>query len=538
MIKNSSIEALKNIIDIIDIISNYIEIKKMGVNFQGLCPFHSEKTASFVVSPSKQIYHCFGCGVGGDAIKFVMEKEKFTYPEALEKIATILNFSLEYSKNNFSSGISDFLNKIGVWYIENLKLNKFAMKYLLSRGVTEESIKIFNLGYTESSFAVLNFLKKNFLAMDKAVNSGILTQDDRGNYYARLIDRIIFPIYNSSNLLIGFGGRTIKNHPAKYINSPQTKLFNKSQVLYGYSIAKEHIIKNRIIIICEGYLDVIMFHQAGFKEAVASLGTALTEQHLPLLRRGEPKIILAYDGDKAGVNAALKVSTLLSKNNFDGYVILFPKNKDPADMILNNEIKYLKKIIKSGYSFINFTIKKIFEKYDINNNFEKESAFNEIKIFIYSLTPISQNSSINFASSILNIPQIYFKQKNINNSNINKNLFDNKEDIIELSIIKTILENRENIDINLVKKIKYKIFNFSLMKIADIAISNDINDDNYILINPILINPNIFILNQENFNSAIIKLLIKFYLRELNSIKISNNLSYREKSLKIKKYKT
>jgi len=291
MIDNASIESLKNSIDIIDVVGSFVELRKAGANYKANCPFHGEKTPSFVVSPSKQIYHCFGCGVGGDSIKFLMELEKLTYPESIEKLASMFNFSLIYTKG--SSDYSDakrILEAIGQWYVKKLNQNQTATKYLLDRGISQSSIERFEIGYVPPGTEVMHFLTSALLPMPQAAEAGIIAQSENGSgYYARLVERITFPIYSASGSIVGFGGRTITNHPAKYINSPQTKLFNKSRLLYGYHLAKESIYNNKKLIVCEGYLDVVMFHQAGFTEAVASMGTALTSEHLPMLRKVIPK---------------------------------------------------------------------------------------------------------------------------------------------------------------------------------------------------------------------------------------------------------
>ncbi len=215
---------------------------------------------------------------------------------------------------------------------------------------------------------VMQFLQRALLPLPKAAEAGIIAQSENGSgYYARLVERITFPIYSTSASLVGFGGRTITNHPAKYINSPQTKLFNKSRLLYGYHLAKESIYKNKKIIICEGYLDVVMFHQAGFKEAVAGMGTALTQEHLPLLRKGDPKVILAYDGDKAGVGAALKAAQMLSVAGFDGGVVLFPDGQDPADLIAKGKSETVAKLLREAKPLIPFVLEMIVSMYNLND---------------------------------------------------------------------------------------------------------------------------------------------------------------------------
>ena len=290
LISKTSIENLKNQIDIVDIVSSYIELKKSGANFKACCPFHSEDTASFTVSPAKQIYHCFGCSNGGDAIKFVMEYEKLTYPEAIEKIAALTNFNLEYDNNDSQVLNTSILDAVNNYYQNNLFSNSNALQYLNSRGITKESIDKFQIGYASSSNDTITYLKNNFFDLNMAKELGIIDSGSNG-LYARFIERITFPIFLQNGKLVGFGGRTISGHNAKYVNSPATKLFNKSALLFGYNLARESIYQSKEIIITEGYLDVIMLHQAGFTNSVATLGTALTSQHVPLLKKSDAKVI-------------------------------------------------------------------------------------------------------------------------------------------------------------------------------------------------------------------------------------------------------
>jgi len=530
MIDKASEEQLKNSIDIVEIISNYIELKKAGSNFKANCPFHGENTPSFVVSPAKQIYHCFGCGVGGDAIEFVREYEKLSYSEALEKIASIMNFSLSYSKSNQSSNdVRRVLEEIQLWYSKNLDSYKSAREYLHKRGINQNSIEEFGIGYSGSSYELIEFLEKNFLSIAKAKEAGVVAQRESGEYYARLIHRITFPIYSSSGAIVGFGGRTITNHPAKYINSPQTKLFNKSQLLYGYSKAKKHIYKNKKIIICEGYLDVILFHQAGFKEAVATLGTALTSEHLPTLRKGEPQIILAYDGDKAGINAGLKASIMLSQNGFDGYVVLFPNGQDPADMIANGEIQEVANLLREGKAFVSFVIEMIAQKYNLKNPIEKEKAFKEIKEYLDRLNEIIRDSYIPYASTILDINPALFGSKI---ENIKPKFLASKEDIGKLSILKTLIENRALIDI-LVEVVTADMFdNYS--SLLEAIIKDEKNNPDII---GLMLDDNIKVMQEDEFKRALSSFLIGFYMKKLKNINYDKSLSMVEKSFLIRKIK-
>ena len=386
MIKKESIENLKNNLDVVDIISQYIELKKSGANFKACCPFHGETTPSFVVSPAKQIYHCFGCGVGGDSIKFVMEYEKLTYPETIEKLASMNNFILEYEENSSEKKQDTrVIEEVNKFYQKLFVSNPAVKDYIHQRGISDFSVEKFEIGYAPISADTINFLKSNHYNLTDAIDLGIIDTGTNG-LYSRFIERITFPIYSISGKLVGFGGRTITGHNAKYVNSPQTKLFNKSKLLYGYQIAKEYIYKKNQIIVCEGYLDVIMLHQAGFNTAVATLGTALTADHLPLLRRGEPKVILAYDGDKAGLAAAFKASVMLSQSEFEGGVIIFADGMDPADMVNKNKVEELNEIFANPISFTPYAIDYIISKYDINDANQKQKALIESNEYLKTLS--------------------------------------------------------------------------------------------------------------------------------------------------------
>jgi len=225
MISQDSIDGLKTRLDIVDVIGNYVELKKAGSSFKGLCPFHDEKSPSFSVSPQKQFYHCFGCQASGDAIKFVMEYEKLPYPEAIEKLASQYNYSLNYTANAPAQR-SQLLEKLNEWYQALLDKAPTAQQYLKERGIFESSIEHFGIGYAPASGQTINFIKQNAFPMAEAVELGVAGSDS-GREFARFIERITFPIHAPNGSIVGFGGRTITGHQAKYINSPQTKLFNK-----------------------------------------------------------------------------------------------------------------------------------------------------------------------------------------------------------------------------------------------------------------------------------------------------------------------
>jgi len=533
MIDNSSIESLRNSIDIVDVVGNFIELRKAGANYKANCPFHGEKTPSFVVSPAKQIYHCFGCGVGGDSIKFVMELEKLSYPEAIEKLASMFNFSLNYTKG--SSDYSDakrVLEVIQSWYMKNLEHNQTAKDYLRQRGISQSSIEKFGIGYVPDGNSVMNFLNSTLLPQPKALEAGVLAQGEDGRYYARLVERITFPIFSASSSTVGFGGRTITNHPAKYINSPQTKLFNKSRLLYGYNLAKESIYKNKKIIICEGYLDVVMFHQAGFTESVASMGTALTAEHLPMLRKGEPKIILAYDGDKAGQAAALKAAQMLCISGFDGGVVLFPDGQDPADLIAKGKSQEVAKLLRDAKSLIPFVLEQSISAFDLNDSRAKESAFGEAKQFLDKLTPIIRDAYIPLASTHLGVsPALFGKQ--INQDTTRQSFTQKRDDVAQLSILKTLLEKPELID-SVLDVIDVNMFGGYAELFS--ALINNQKEHPHLM--GLAVDESFQVMNEKELQSVLRNFLIKHYEAKLKTIQVDINLPLNKKMFIIRKIKT
>jgi len=532
MIDKASEEQLKNSIDIVDIISNYIELKKAGANFKANCPFHGEKTASFVVSPAKQIFHCFGCGIGGDSIEFVKEYEKLNYPEALEKIASLMNFSLSYTKGSSNHNETRrILEQIQLWYSKNLDSSDISKKYLYNRGISQQSIEKFGIGYVGKSQEVMNFLSQNFLPLPKAEEAGVVARRDNGGFYARLTERITFPIYSPSGAIVGFGGRTITNHPAKYINSPQTKLFNKSQLLYGYSKAKESIYRNKKIIITEGYLDVIMLHQAGFNEAVATLGTALTQEHLPLLRKGEPHIILAYDGDKAGVNAGLKASIMLTQSGFDGSIVLFPNGADPADMVSQNKIQEIANLLRNGQPLIPFVLEMTAKSYNLKNPREKEVAFEAIKNYLDKLSPIIRDSYISQSATLLGVSPALFGSS-VKIENIKARFSTPKDDIGQLNILKTVLENKNFIDI-LLEVTEPSMFG-KYSTLLESIIQGDKDNPN---IMALTLDENIKVMQEEEFTKALTSFLFGYYSKKLRGISSDESIPLIKRSFLIRKIK-
>lgn len=525
MIKKESIENLKNYLDVVDVISQFLDLKKAGANFKACCPFHGEETPSFVVSPTKQIYHCFGCGAGGDSIKFLMEYEKLSYPETIEKLASMYNFTLDYDSSNEKKRDTRVLDSVKKFFQNSFVSNNSMKEYIKNRGISDFSAEKFEIGYAGSSSDTINFIKSNHYNINDAIEFGLIDNGENG-LYSRFIDRIIFPIYSITGKLVGFGGRTTTNHNAKYINSPQTPIFNKSKLLYGYHLAKEQIYKTKQIIVCEGYLDVIMLHQARFNTAVATLGTALTKEHLPLLRRGEPKVILAYDGDKAGLNAAFKASVMLSQSEFDGGVVIFKDGLDPADMVKDKRLEELHSMFIEPVPFIPFTIDYIVSKYDISEPIQKQKALNEANEYLKSLSLLNQDEYKRYIAQKLNIRENLIQTVNTKQRLNEKSSI--KIDIAELCIIKSILENPKRLDMVL------DIVDASMFEYHKDEFLLLLTDINNIKLNQIALNDKLESYNDERLNKELLILLHKFYSNKLISLTYNKELNFNQKIMQIK----
>lgn len=535
MITQESIENLKNQLDIVEVISHYIEVKKVGATYKACCPFHQEKTPSFVINANKGYYHCFGCGVGGDSIQFVMEYEKISYKESLEKLAQIYNISLTYAQTyqpKEDNKILDFMNE---YY--QLQLNAEAKSYIQKRGITESIRNLFEIGYAPNNYEIMGYLQKHSISLPEALNLGILGVDDENgvkHYYARLTQRIIFPIRSPQNKIVGFGGRTLGNHQAKYINSPQTKLFNKSQLLYGYPQAKENIYKKGEIIITEGYLDVIMLHQAGFNNAVATLGTALTKEHLPLIAKGNPKVIIAYDGDSAGIIAAFKAAMLLSLANKEGGVVIFNKGLDPADMVNNGEIEQLKDLFYAPISLVDFVFGEIIAKYDLKNPMQKDSCLKESLEFLHQLSLVLQEEYKIWLGQKLHLPLHLIPTKvHKNNIKPTSEILQSNEDyytLVEKIIIKSVLEDMDLLEY-VMNYLESSMF-FSQREAYEKLLKKDLEDSQLI---GILLDERIKAQNKEMLKRQMIMILYKHYDERRKILIKDSTLSLREKSFLLRK---
>ena len=367
--------------DIVDVISGYIKLKKSGSSYVGLCPFHNEKSPSFSVSGTKQMYHCFGCGVGGNVITFVMEYENYTFPEAVKMLADRAGIALpvmEYSgedrrERDIKTKLLE-INKIAAtFYYHQLKspAGQSGLDYLKKRQLTDKTINTFGLGYAPQITGDLYRMLKEIGYDDELLKESGLFTYEKG-IREKFWNRVIFPIMDINNKVIGFGGRVMGDGKPKYLNSPETKLFDKSKNLYGLNVARSSRKNN--LIICEGYMDVISMHQAGFNQAVASLGTALTPGHARLMKRYTDNVLITYDSDEAGVKAALRAIPILKEAGLSTKVINMRPYKDPDEFIkaLGTEA-FQERIDKAENSFM-YEIGIIEKNYNRSDP-ESETAF-------------------------------------------------------------------------------------------------------------------------------------------------------------------
>ncbi|EDO6594979.1 DNA primase [Campylobacter coli] len=408
MITKESIENLSQRLNIVDIIENYIEVKKQGSSFVCVCPFHADKNPSMHINPTKGFYHCFACKVGGDAFKFVMDYEKLSFADAVEKVANLCNFTLSYTKerNENKKELRTILPSLNAYFKSNLKHHKEALDYLYKRMLNDQDIAKFELGFAGSSEDSIRLFHNEKIPLEDAMSVGALKKDENNEFYASFIWRITFPIYDHKDFLVGFGGRTLNpNVAAKYVNSPQNVLFDKSRIFYAFNIAKENIAKKKEMIVCEGYMDAIAFHKAGFNNAVAVLGTALTENHLPLIRRYEAKVILCFDNDEAGLNAATRSAFLLSTHKIDGKVVLLEGGKDPAELVANNQSAKLHILLEKGMDLGEFYIRRILSNFSLNSALDKQKALENIQKYTFNLEPLVASSYAGLVSKLLGVDE-------------------------------------------------------------------------------------------------------------------------------------
>ncbi|PLS15203.1 DNA primase [Bacillus sp. M6-12] len=346
-IDDETINQIRDAVDIVDVIGEYVQLKKQGRNYFGLCPFHGESTPSFSVSPDKQIFHCFGCGAGGNSFTFLMDIEGYSFLEAAKNLAEKGNITLnieigsQSSKPDLPEGVKqimeahELLKKFYHHLLLNTKEGQDALEYLLDRGFTEETIKKFQIGYSLDSWDfVYKFLTKRGYSSETLEDAGLIIMRERdGTYFDRFRNRIMFPIADHQGNTIAFSGRAMGDNEPKYLNSPETAIFNKSKILYNFHSARPQIRKKEQVVLFEGFADCISAVAAGVDQSVATMGTSLTPQHIELIKRNTSSVLICYDSDSAGITAADRASTMLQEAGLSIKVALMPDNLDPDDYI-------------------------------------------------------------------------------------------------------------------------------------------------------------------------------------------------------------
>ena len=381
------IEEVRTRNDIVEVISGYVRLQKKGSNYFGLCPFHNEKSPSFSVSPGKQMYYCFGCGAGGNVITFLMEYENQTFPEAVRTLAQRAGIALPEADDSKEARQADSrraklleINKEAAkyfYYQLRTERGSVGMEYLRKRELSDETMNHFGLGYANKySNDLIQYLKSKGYSEDLIRDAGLCNVDEKHGMYDKFWNRVMFPIQDINHRVIGFGGRVMGDGKPKYLNSPETEIFDKSRNLYGLNFARTSRKGN--VILCEGYMDVIAMHQAGFTQAVASLGTAFTAGQASLLRRYANEILLSYDSDGAGVNAALRAIGILKEAGMTGRVINLEPYKDPDEFIkaLGGE-EFQKRLDHAENSFF-FELRQLQKNYDLSDPEQKTAFHREI----------------------------------------------------------------------------------------------------------------------------------------------------------------
>lgn len=376
-IPETVIEDIKIKNDIADVIASYVSLKRTGSNLSGLCPFHNEKTPSFTVFNATQTFHCFGCGAGGDVVTFIRKAENLEYIDALKFLAKRVGVSIP-EDDNAKSGVRKSrileLNRAAArFFFETMKTSENALAYFAKRQLSSETIRHFGLGYSPNDSSFYSSMRSKGFTDDELVAARLCTKKDNGKVYSYFFNRVMFPIFDASGAVIAFGGRVLDNSEPKYLNSPDTPVFKKSRNLFALNFAKDAV-NDRELILCEGYMDVIALHAAGFCNAVATLGTALTQEQARIIKRYADTVILSYDSDNAGRKATERALGIFSEVGIEARVIQMENAKDPDEFIKKFGSDAFRKLIDAGASSFDFKLKSILSKYELTSPDAKLAA--------------------------------------------------------------------------------------------------------------------------------------------------------------------
>lgn len=441
LISDDKINQIVQSSNIVDIIGEYVDLKRSGSSFKGLCPFHNEKTPSFTVDDKKQLFHCFGCGAGGDVVSFIMQKEGLNYPQSLEFLANKAGISIDYTENpkvnKRNNELYEINKDIMMFYYKNLLTDRKAQTYLKQRGLSSKIVNTFMLGYAKDSWNDLyDYIKSKNYKEEDIEELGLIKKSPKGNYYDKYRDRIIFPIINHYGKVIGFGGRAVSGQMPKYLNSPESSVFKKRYNLYGLNVYKRQ--KRKEIILVEGYMDVIALNNHGLDIAVASLGTALTKDQANLIKRYSDDIYICYDQDGAGIKATEKAIAIFHDIGVNPSIISLSEGKDPDDYVRENGKDAFEDKIKNANDSYNYQYEKILDEYTKATPAER---FDKLNLFVAFLSSLKQELTreifINNVSKLFEIDKSTLKQaidrynKDTDLKVKNKGKFNNEPIIVE-----------------------------------------------------------------------------------------------------------
>jgi DNA primase len=542
----SLIEEIKSRLDIVEVISSYIPLKKCGANYRALCPFHSEKKPSFFVSPSRQIWRCFGCLRGGDVFKFIMEIEGIEFGDALKILAKKAGVELkpitpEYQKLKTERQRLYEICELACKFFEKQlegKTGREVVEYLKERGINDDSMKKWRIGWApDTKRSLLDFLSKNGYKKSEIEKAGLSIRTESQEYFDRFRGRIIFPIFDLNSQVIGFGGRIFqKQETAKYINTPNTLIYDKSKVLYGLDKAKVEIRKKNFCILVEGYTDAILAHQAGFENTVSVSGTALTQYQLAILKRYSDNLYLGFDMDIAGGFATKRGIDLAQESGFNIKVLILPKEKDPADIISKNP-KEFEKIVSNAISILDFYFQSTFSNFDKSTLEGKKEI---LKVLLPVIKMVENKVEQAFWISKLakeldtreeniweELEKLKFEERGIGFEKEETIPQRNREEVLEENLLALVLKFPENLD--LIGKEEIQFFSEEGREILEKLKSKkeDFSDKTKEYFDVLSLRAEVEEIEKERVVPE-----INFCLREIKSIKLKKKLEEISKELK------
>jgi DNA primase len=492
LINDNSVDEIKSRCDIVDVIGQVVPLKKTGSNYKGVCPFHNENTPSFVVSETKQIYTCFGCGATGDVIEFVEKYYNLEFKEAIEKLAAY--YGIEMKNSTRSDGKKEELYEINreaatFFYKSFIKGNNTGYNYMMKRGIGIETLKKFGVGYADAEWdSLYNYFREKGTSINLLIELGLVSES-KGKYFDKYRNRIMFPIINTRGKIIGFGGRAIGDDQPKYLNSPESKVFMKKNNLYGINLTRQEIDKENYAVLVEGYMDVISLYESGIRNVCASLGTALTDNQVKLLKRYTKNVVLSYDADSAGQAASLRGMGILYNEDCKVKVLQVSEGKDPDEFVRKKGREAFIKLVKEALPYADYKLHLIKNKFDINTTEGSIDLLKEAAKLLKELTPIEAEAYIKKLAKDTKISEsaIRFEVNGLNNEPaFQKQHYENESgnniielvqiDMLEKNIIKILLLKSSYI--NKVKELENPFISETGNKIFEmiVSITSDIDE--------------------------------------------------------------